>query len=282
METARPTGASSAATPPLQRARGEASALVGASRRGQRARSGIRRLHQAGCLKLRFPRLPSDECQAVVINTAGGLTGGDRLALGFELEAGAALTVTTQACERIYRSSGGAAEVELTMRLGQGGTLSYLPQETILFDGGRLARRLTLDAAADSRFLLLESVILGRAAMGETVTEGEIVDRWRIRRDGRLVLAENLRLGGAIGALTARGCTLGGARAFSTLVWQGPEPGAMLRRLRGELREGEGASLVDGLVVARLVAADGYALRKRLWPAVALLAQSPLPLVWSV
>lgn len=277
-----PAGVEPTDPPTLQRARGAAQAVVGASRRGTRARTGIRRLHQAGCLKLRFPRLPEDECQAVIINTSGGLTGGDHLALGFEVEPGAALTVTTQACERVYRSSAGAAEVDLSLRVGEGGALAYLPQETILFDGGRLSRRLALDAATSSRFLLVESVVLGRAAMGETVRRGEIADRWRLRRDGRLVLAENLRLGGEIDRLGARTCSLGGARAFATLAWQGPDPGSMLSRLRGELARTEGASLVDGLLVMRLVAADGYALRKRLVPLLALLAQSSLPLVWSL
>lgn len=277
----RPASEATGATS-LQRARGHAEAVVGASWRGSRSRTGIRRLHQAGCLKLRFPRLPEDECQAVVINTSGGLTGGDRLTLGFDLEPRAALTVTTQACERVYRSSAGAASLDLSMRVGDGAALAYLPQETILFEGGRLSRRLHLDAAATSRFLLVESVLLGRAAMGEVVASGEISDRWRLRRDGRLVLADDLRLGGAIDLLGARACALGGAHAFSTLVWQGPDPSGMLSRLRGHLTETEGASLVDGLVVARLVARDGYALRKRLGPLIALLAHSALPLVWSL
>lgn len=266
----------------LQRARGEAHAEVGPSLRGTRRRTGIRRLHQAGCLKLRFPRLPDDDCQAVVINTSGGLTGGDKLALSFDVAPDAALTVTTQACERVYRSTGAAADIDVAFRLGAGATLAYLPQETILFDGGRLSRRLDLDAAATSRFLLVESVILGRGAMGESVASGEISDRWRLRRDGRLVLAEALKLGGAIEALGARAATLAGHAAFSTFVWQGTEPEAMLRRLRAELSGTEGASLVEGLIVVRLVAADGYALRKRLMPLLALLAQAPLPLVWSL
>ncbi|WP_294641123.1 urease accessory protein UreD [uncultured Aureimonas sp.] len=272
-----------AAPPPrLQRARGEARASVGPVPRGPGTRTAIRRLHQAGCLKLRFPRLADGECQAVVINTSGGLTGGDRLTLGFEVEPRGALTVTTQACERVYRSVGGAAEVDLSIQLGPEASLAYLPQETILFEGGRLSRRLTLDAATDSRFLLLESVILGRAAMGETVADGLIADRWRIRRDLRLILAEDLRLGGDIAALGREGATLGGGRAFSTLVWQGPDPAGMLTNVRAGLGKTEGASLVDGLLVVRVVAADGYALRKRLMPLIGRLAHAPLPLVWSM
>lgn len=269
-------------TPHMQRARGEARAEVGPSLRGTRLRTGIRRLHQAGCLKLRFPRLPDDDCQAVIINTSGGLTGGDRLALSFDVAPDAALTVTTQACERVYRSTGAAADVDVAFHLGPGATLAYLPQETILFDGGRLSRRLELDAAATSRFLLVESVILGRGAMGERVESGAIADRWRLRRDGRLVLAEALRLSGAVKALGARAAVLDGHGAFSTLVWQGAEPEAMLRCVRARLSGTEGASLVDGLMVVRLVATDGYALRNRLMPLLALLAQAPLPLVWSL
>ncbi|WP_244631228.1 urease accessory protein UreD [Aureimonas sp. ME7] len=266
----------------MQRARGRASALVGPVRRGDAEPTAIRRLHQAGCLKLRFPRLPGGACEAVVINTSGGLTGGDHLDLALCVEPRGVLTVTTQACERIYRSRGDAADMNVSLVVGPGATLSYLPQETILFDGGRLSRSLDVEARADSRFLLVESVVLGRTAMGETVREGEIRDRWRVRRDGRLVFADHLRLAGALGERMTEGAVLDGAASWSTILHQGPGADELVPRLREILGDHGGASLVDGLLVARLVAADGYALRQRLMPALALLAQAPLPRVWSL
>ncbi|WP_245413574.1 urease accessory protein UreD [Mangrovicella endophytica] len=263
---------------PLQRARGEARAEV----RPVGGRTRLARLHQAGCLKLRFPRLPHGGAEAVLINTSGGLTGGDRLAQRFQVESGAALTVTTQACERVYRASSGRAEVATKARVGPGAGFAWLPQETILFDGGALQRSLEIDCATTSRLLLVESVILGREAMGETVLTGSLRDRWRIRRDGRLVFADDLRLEGAVSALAGHGASLSGNRAFATILVQAPEAEARLDPLRATVGNRGGATMVDGLLIARLVAPDGFSLRKRLIPALTALAVEPLPLVWSL
>ncbi|WP_246333166.1 urease accessory protein UreD [Aureimonas mangrovi] len=242
----------------------------------------IDRLHQAGCLKLRFPRLlASPTREAVIVNTAGGLAGGDELDQSFEIAEGAALTVTTQACERVYRSLDVAAEVSTRLRIAPGARLAYLPQETILFDGGRIDRRLDVDAAAGSGFLLCESVILGRTAMGESVCEGLLRDRWRVRIDGRLVFADELRFAGEIARHVAQRASLNGGRAFATILLADLEGTAPLGALRDTLGEGGGASRVGGVVVARLVASDGLGLRRRLVPALSLLAQDALPRLWS-
>ena len=263
--------------PRAQRARGEARAIFGPVGLGGPTR--LRRLHQAGALKLRFPR--QREAEAVLINTAGGLAGGDELAQGFMLEPGGALSVTTQACERVYRSTGADARVSTRLDIGANATLRFLPQETILFDGGRLSRTLEADLHAASRFLLCESLVLGRAAMGETVRSGHFRDRWRIRREGELIFADDLKLDGAIDALGAAPAALGGARAFATLFWQDERADARLTELRALLGEEGGASLQDGFGLARVVAPSYHALRKRLVPALALLSGASLPRVWS-
>lgn len=261
-----------------QRARGEARAVFGPVGAGGATR--LRRLHQAGSLKLRFPR--QRRAEAVVINTAGGLAGGDTLAQGFELEPGGSLAVTTQACERVYRSLGAPAEVSTRLHVGPDATLRFLPQETILFDGGRLTRRLEVELAATSRLLLCESLVLGREAMGETVRGGAFRDRWRIRRDGELIFADDLRLDGDIAELTRSAASLCGARAFATLFWQDPRADALAPALRDALGEAGGVSLQDGFGLARLVAPSYYALRKRLVPVLGLLSQDGLPRVWSL
>ena len=168
----------------LQRAEGRARIAF----RRKDGRTRLERLFQEGCAKLRLPTPLGDAPpEAVVINTAGGLTGGDRFAVEVELGEGAAATVTTQACERIYRSTGEPAEVTSRLRVAAGGRLAWLPQETILFDGGRLSRGLEVDLAGDAELLCVESILLGRAAMGERVIQGLLHDRWRIRREGRLI-----------------------------------------------------------------------------------------------
>lgn len=262
--------------PRMQRAWGEAHAEIGPGR----PRSRLVRLRQAGSLRLRFPRVASGPVEAVLVNTAGGLAGGDRLAQSFRIAPGAELSIVTQACERVYASLGQDAWVRTQASVGEGASLSWLPQETILFDRARLSRELHVEAAATSRLLLCESVILGREAMGESVRGGALRDRWRVRVDGRLIFADDLRLDGDIARLTAARASLDGNRAFATVLALGVEPD--MRALREALGPLGGASRIDGATIVRLVAPSGMALRKRLIPALQHLASGPLPRLWSM
>ncbi|MGH6961641.1 MAG: urease accessory protein UreD, partial [Dongiaceae bacterium] len=216
------------------------------------SRTTLSTLFQQGAAKARFPKVPlSLPPEAVIINTAGGLTGGDRLSVEIGLEPGAAATVTTQACERIYRSAAGAAAVETMLRLESGAELDWLPQETILFDRGRLVRRIAIDIAAAASLLAAESVVFGRTARGESVEEGLWSDRWRIRRDGRVIFADGISLKGPIAKILARPAVLAGARAFATIVYVAADAAALLNGLRAALAAGPaeaGASQRDGLL----------------------------------
>ncbi|MEX2519302.1 MAG: urease accessory protein UreD, partial [Paracoccaceae bacterium] len=149
------------------------------------------RLHQSGCGKARMPR--ADGFEAVLLNTAGGLTGGDRMAVEIAAPAGCRVTAASQTAERIYRTLGGAARVLNRLTIGPGARIDWLPQETILFDGGALERRLIVEMAPDATLLAVEPLILGRAAMGERVRSGALADIWRVRRGGRLLHADALR-----------------------------------------------------------------------------------------
>jgi urease accessory protein len=264
----------------LQRARGRAEVAV--SRRDGRIR--LDRLYQEGCCKAILPRAEGPAPEAVLINTSGGVTGGDRIGWRLEAGPGAALVATTQAAERVYRSAGGAAQVETRLVLGAGAALDWLPQETILFDGGRLARRLEVEMAEDARLLALECVLLGRAAMGETVAAGALDDQWRIRRAGRLVHAEALRLTGDIASAGAGPATLRGARAFATLVHVAPEAETRLDAARAALgAEGvlAAATAKPSVLIARWLSPDAQALRAGLIRFLIAFRAAPLPRVWT-
>ena len=264
--------------PVLQRSRGCGRIAVAADAGATR----LARLYQDGCGKIRLPRdARAEGLEAVLINTAGGVTGGDRLAWAAEAGPGARLTLTTQACEKVYRARDGAAEVRTTLTLDEGARLDWLPQETILFDGGALSRTLEADLAADARLLAVEAVVLGRTAMAETVGAGSLRDRWRIRREGRLLFADDLRLEGPVADLAARAAVLGGARAFASLLLVDDHAARLLEPLRAALGPLGGASAFDGRLFARVAAADGFALRRVLMPALTLLrGGAPLPRVW--
>ena len=181
-------GACLSDTIPLQRAVGELRVEV--KRLG--TETALHGLRQVGCLKARFPRrVTPGWMDVVMLNTGGGVAGGDRLDLSFTVALGASVTVAAQAAERFYRALARDApsRVRTTVTVAQGGALEWLPQETILFDRCALDRRLHVDLAADACFLAVETLVFGRAAMGEQVRQAWLRDLIRVRRDGRTAAA---------------------------------------------------------------------------------------------
>jgi urease accessory protein len=243
------------------------------------ASGAVVRRREDGCAKLRMPTRASRQApEAIIINTSGGLAGGDCLEI--DVQAAGDLCLTTQAAEKVYRSLSDETRIS-TCLLGQGeARLLWLPQETILFDGARLERSLDVDLQENAGLLAVETVVLGRKAMGESLTDFSFHDRWRIRRGGRLIFADELRFDPArVLGIAA----LNGARAFATLVFVGTAAERFLEPLREIIAERGGVSAWDGKLVARLVGVDGFDLRKALIPALTLLAApNELPKVWTL
>lgn len=266
-------------SPALTRARGAARVVSKPGRRG----SVLETVFQKGCAKIVFPAHQEPGLTAVSLNTAGGLTGGDVLTVAATAGAGSHLRMTTQAAERIYRSVGGVARVENTLTAGPGARLDWLPQETILFDGAALDRRLTLDIAGDATALLVEPVIFGRAAMGEVVRNLHWTDRVTVRRDGALIFADTARLAGDAAAQLAEPATGQGAGAMAGVIYVAPDAEGHLPHIRSLLPQTGGASLIrDGIVFARLLAEDGFTLRRGLVPLLEYLQGADLPRTWML
>ena len=262
-----------------QRARAEARASF--DRTG--GRTGPARLYETGGLRWRFPR-STGPCEAVLVNTGGGVAGGDVYRVELALSDGADVAATTTAAEKIYRSDGPAARIETQLSLGPGARLRWLPQETILFDRARLRRRLEVDIAGDAELLLVESLVFGRLAMGETAIDASLADSWRVRRDGKLVFADETRLDHAAAALD-RIAVGAGARAVATIVAAAPDAEARLAELRAALEaESEGveagASFFDGLIVARLVSPSPARLREAIIASILALGGGEPPRLW--
>ena len=265
------------------RARGEARASF--ARVG--ARTGPARVFETGGLRLRFPHTAGG-CEAVLINTGGGMAGGDHAKTGIALGAGAEVLFTTQSAEKIYRSDSGASEVETHVAVGAGARLEWLPQETILFQGARFTRRLAIDLATDASLFLVEAVTFGRIAMGEHSIDATIHDSWRIRRGGRLVFAEELRLDHASAALDQPAVGRG-ARAIASILIAAPDAQARLDKIRAALDEAReaddepleaGATAFDGLALARLVSPSPARLRATLVTVMMALRGRAAPRVW--
>jgi urease accessory protein len=242
-----------------------------AEARGSFVRVGPRtepaQLFETGGLRWRFPR-SSSPCEAAIVNTGGGVAGGDSYSVRLNLSEGAEVEATTPSAERIYHSDGPAAAIATRLTLGPRAQLFWLPQETLLFDGARLQRRLEVEASDESEFMIAETLIFGRLAMGETRIDATLRDSWRIRRDGRLVFADETRLERA-GATLDRKAVGAGARALSTIVASAPNIEARLPDLRAALDAAgsgveSGASAFDGLIVVRLLVASPDRLRAAL------------------
>ncbi len=260
----------------LQRSKGAAHAGFALSDR----RICLRELHQSGSAKAIV--LPGPAPEVVFLNTSGGLTGCDRLDYALTLGPGCHLTATTQTAERIYRSPGGLAQIGVRAQVGAGAHLDWLPQETILFDRAAARRRTEIDLAPDATCLMAETVVLGRAAMGEKVARTAFTD-WRILRRGAVPLhMEVLRLCDAALRMGAAG--LDGVRAVASVILAAPGAADALGPVRASLgMDGVrgAASAFAGRLVIRLMAADAWPLRLQMVRLLSVLRPGPLPRVWQ-
>ena len=223
-------------------------------------------LYQRSPAKALFPRIDGKDCREVVfLNTAGGIAGGDRLHYTLTASDGATITATTQTAERVYRAIGEAGHVTTRIEAQGGATLEWLPQETIVFERGRLHRETDIHCDGAARVLAMDWLLLGRAASGETLRSGEIRDDWRVHRDGRLVWADAFRLHGDIAGQTARASLLGGCTALATILYIAADAADHLDRARECLDTTSvrgGATVVSGMMICRLAAEAAVDLRR--------------------
>lgn len=263
------------------RAHGTARLSVVSDAPGQ---SRLGTLRQSGSMKLAFPRTAIDRIEAIMVNTAGGITGGDHFEVSARAEEGATLTLTTQAAERAYRAQRGETGIlNVDLNVDGGASLLWLPQELILFDRCALHRRLDIDVAPGGSLLMVEPMVFGRTARAETLSDIRFRDRIRIRRGGQPIYIDGMDLNGDATAQLAHPTIAAGAGAQASLVLVSPEAEAHLGPVRASLPTTAGASLLsDDMLVLRLLAEDGLALRRHLLPILDRLTDNHLPTSWRL
>jgi len=238
----------------LQRAEGCCRIVLG----GPETKTRLAELFQRSPIRVFFPRSGCDAMgEAVLVNTAGGVAGGDKLQFEVIALAGASAAVTTQAAEKVYRALREPARVVTRLRACQAAKLAWLPQETIIFNQARLVRETEIDLSSGSEVLALEWLVLGRAAHGEQLTGGQIKDSWRVKKDGRLIWADSFRASEEGIPHLYRRALLSSCRALGTLVYFGPDASLraeFMRDTAASLRCHCGVTLVGGLIVARFAA----------------------------
>lgn len=225
----------------------------------------LRELWQHDPLRVLLPR-PVDDAlpHVVLLNTSGGLVGGDRIAVDVALADGARALVTSQAAEKVYRSAGPDTAIDNRLVVGADAWLEWLPNETILFDGGRLVRRMRVDLGAGARLLAGEIAVFGRIARGENVTRGLLHDAWNLRREGREIWADALRLDGDIAGRLADPHGFAGARAAGLLVYCASGAAAQLEAVRERIgaETGSAASAMGDVLLVRFLMDDPQRLRR--------------------
>ncbi len=235
-------------------------------------------------MRIRLPKGGGKGLDAVLVNTAGGIACGDRFSVQVEAHSGAAVTVATPAAEKVYRSDGPVAELAVDLKVAAEARIDWLPQETILFDKARLRRSLSAEMTENASLTVFEAVVFGREARAERIQEGLFEDRWRIRRGGRLVYADTLRLDGPIDDLLRKPVVGRGARAFATLIHAAPDAEARLDAAREHLASIGGcdaaASAWNGLLAVRFCAMKIESLRAAAVPFLLAFRGEPLPRVW--
>ncbi len=237
---------------------------------------GLIRHGEEGSAKARI--LPGGK-QVMLLNTGGGLAGGDDFAFDVKVHAKTTLTVSSQAAERVYRSLGASAQVNAALSVAADATLFWLPQETIFYEGARLQRSISVDLANDATLVMLEPVIFGRSISQETITNIEFHDRWRIRQNGKLLFAEDTQLGPT---LPSGAAAMGQATAMATIICVGAQFEGLVQQLNSVFAEQGAASFWNGKLVARLLAKDGYTLRKLLIEVLGSVVEAgSLPLNWT-
>ena len=245
----------------LQRASGAGRIVL----RGSDSRTDVVDVYQKFPIRIMCPTIGDGAVrEAVVVNAAGGIAGGDRLEIEVTALGDALVTVTSQAAEKIYRSLDQPAQVVTKLKACDTAKLAWLPQETIIFNSARIQRQTEIDLCAGAELMALEWLVLGRTAHGEEVVRGHIRDRWLVRRDGRLVWADSFLVAEETFPHLRRKALLSGYKAIGTLLYFGPHLDRrleMLREATQSLACSSAATMVSGLIVVRLAAETSSELR---------------------
>jgi urease accessory protein len=247
-------------------------------------RTEVASVAERGGYRLARPTTFGSHLEALQINTGGGVAGGDRIETVYELGSATDVVHTTSSAERIYRSDGSPARLDVRIALEGAARLDWLPQQTILYAGARLERRIEVDVAADSRLLMVEVTTFGRPESDEGSAPASLNDQWRVRRNGQLVYAEAVRLSGELTPTLDRPAIAGGARASALVLLVAPDASDLVEPLRRALESETsetGVSAWNGLLAARALAKAPGDLIAALARAIPVLSGRALPRVWA-
>ncbi|RCL01115.1 MAG: urease accessory protein [Candidatus Tokpelaia sp. JSC188] len=243
----------------------------------------LRKLYQEGAARLQFPGNDRGFFEGVMINTSGGMTGGDHIIWNIQMGRETTATFTTQAAERIYRALGDTiAKIDICLSIDEKSRLCWLPQETILFNRSALQRRMQVELADYAELLLCETIIFGRRLM-ENIERAFFRDNWIIRRNNEIIHAEALWFGPNIAEDLITSVFLNGNAVVSNLLLIAPNAECFSEKIGAIIGRSGGVSSWNGKLLARMIDRDFYSLRKRLIKLIELLNNGgDVPKIWSI
>mgnify|MGYP001414158347 FL=1 len=267
--------------PALQRARG---LLNISTQKAYQTNTRLKNLRQEGSYRASFPRHSKSNIETVIINTAGGVTSGDKFTTTITAHESSQISITTQAAERIYRARDTlVGEIQTSLCLQKNAQLYWLPQETILFDGARLKRRLDVDLHSSAKFLMVEPLVFGREASGEKLLSGMLDDRVSISSNGQPIYIDRIKLKDNITDQLMRPALANNSHAVVSIVLAKPNAKLLLEPVRALLPQKAGASLLnDNILVVRMLAQDSYEMRTATFPILTLLTHNTVPKNWRL
>ena len=200
-----------------QRAGWHAHLALGFAKADARTRL-VRRTHE-GPLVVQKPLYPEggDVCQCIIVHPPGGIAGGDRVELHADVADFAHAQLTTPGATRWYRNAGAPATQRIAFHVAEGGSLEWLPQGTIVFDGAHAASDIRVELSGDASYIGWDVVCLGRTESSERYTHGRWRQRCDVLRDGALIWSERAVLDGNSPWLSSP-AGLNAAPVFGTFV----------------------------------------------------------------
>ena len=245
----------------------------------------INRFYQSGSAKVFYPKSSQKIKELVLVNTAGGLTSGDNFFYNIDIINKSKIFVTTQTAERVYKGINENAEIKVTLLVDNTSDLFWIPQELILFNNCNLNRKIEVNLKSNSNFLLAESTIFGRTAMGEILEKGFFKDNWKIYLNKKLIHAEALSLTGIIkDKLSSIACTDNGV-AICNIFISGKHFLSKEDLLTKTLKNSEiilsSHSKWNDKMLIRIVSKDAYELKLTKKKLILCLSDKNLPRVWN-
>lgn len=245
----------------------------------------IKRFYQSGSAKVFYHKHNQPIKELVLVNTAGGLTSGDNFNYNIDIIKDSNTFVTTQTAERVYKGLEENAKIDINLTVDNSSKLFWIPQELILFNLCNFTRNIEVNIELNSNFLMAESMVFGRTAMGEILEQGFIKDNWKIFLNEKLIHAEAICLSDNIKDNLSNIASAQDAVAVSNIFIYGKNFFSKQNNLMRLIKNSDDVLLSHSIwndkILVRLVAKDAFDLKKIQKKLILLFSDNILPKVWN-